>query len=99
MGDGSFSGVTAQQFFVASASLMLHTRATHCASAMNFRDVSTGKGQQRLQPPPGTTPCTTAAGRHAPSERLCSGPGVLWDVEALPVPPAVLPVRTLNRWA
>ncbi|XP_015147675.1 tubulin polyglutamylase TTLL13P isoform X4 [Gallus gallus] len=44
MGDGSFSGVTAQQFFVASASLMLHTRATHCASAMNFRDVSTGHG-------------------------------------------------------
>uniref|UniRef100_A0A8C9EUF0 Tubulin tyrosine ligase like 6 n=1 Tax=Pavo cristatus TaxID=9049 RepID=A0A8C9EUF0_PAVCR len=89
IGDGSFSGVTAQQLLVASAALVLHTRATHCASAVNFRDVrSTGKGQRRLQPPPGTAPCTTAAGGHAPSERLFSGPGVLWNVEALPSGPS-----------
>ncbi|XP_031443824.1 tubulin polyglutamylase TTLL6 isoform X3 [Phasianus colchicus] len=45
MGDGSFSGVTAQRLLVASAALVLHTRATRCASAVNFRDVSsTGHG-------------------------------------------------------
>ncbi|XP_052528607.1 tubulin polyglutamylase TTLL13-like isoform X5 [Tympanuchus pallidicinctus] len=50
-GDGGFSGAAARRLLVASAALVLHTR---CASAMNFRDVSsTGKGQRRLQPPPG----------------------------------------------
>lgn len=50
-GDGGFSGAAARRLLVASAALVLHTR---CASAVNFHDVSsTGKGQRRLQPPPG----------------------------------------------
>ncbi|XP_065590216.1 tubulin polyglutamylase TTLL13 isoform X1 [Cyrtonyx montezumae] len=45
MSDGSFRGITAQELLVASAALVLHTRATHCTSAVNFCDVrSTERG-------------------------------------------------------
>ncbi|XP_021262356.1 tubulin polyglutamylase TTLL6 isoform X3 [Numida meleagris] len=45
MGDGSFSGVTVQELLIVPAALVLHARAPHCASAMDFRDVrSTGRG-------------------------------------------------------